>query len=37
MCNKGGGTLGKLDFITVLQPLKEAEGHLTQALSLLGQ
>ncbi len=35
MCNKGGGTLGLLDTYTSRKALREAEGLLIQALSVL--
>jgi hypothetical protein len=37
MCNRGGGTLGLLDYGTSLPVLKQAESLLTQALGMLGQ
>ena len=37
VCNKGGGSVGELDYATTLPVLKNAEGLLNQALSHLGQ
>jgi hypothetical protein len=37
MCNRGGGTLGWLDYGQSLPVLKQAQSLITQALSLLGQ
>jgi len=37
MCNRGGGTLGLLDYGTSLPVLKQAQSLLIQALSLLSQ
>ncbi len=37
VCNKGGGSVGKLDYGKALPVLRQAEGLLIQALSQLGQ
>jgi hypothetical protein len=37
MCNRGGGTLGNLDFATSIQKMKQAQAFLNQAAGLLGQ
>lgn len=37
VCNKGGGSVNRLDYAKALPVLREAEGLLNQAVSLLGQ